>query len=150
MNIEFDSEQLLKQLGEIEAGLQQKAIRSGLVKAAAPIKKAVKEKIAAEQLIDKGHMLKAIGHLSISKRAKVRLGVPQQTVAIIIGPNRKIIDDGKKRWQGRKAIWHEFGTKRMKATPFLESSKQQSEGQMGQLFFQGLQAYINKIGATNG
>lgn len=145
INVEIDQEQLLKDLQAMEEGLQGKAIRQALTPAIKPIRDAMKT-LAPE---DEGALKKAIGVRTLSARAKSRLNINTSTVAVIVGPLKKVDDtyggETKKRNQGYKGIWLEFGTKRAKAYPFMGPAIDQGEDGMQTRFFQGLQKALNKI-----
>jgi len=133
-------ELLLRQLNELEDGLKIKALRSGLVRAVKPIKAHAKANAPA----DTGKLRQAIGHVQLSGRAKQRMGIKSSSLAILVGANRRI--DGE--WQGRKQIWHEFGTAKMSANPFLEKALQYGESGFEGRFYQGLSSYLNKLNKT--
>ena len=131
-----DLDLALKELADLDADLQVKAIRAGLVEAVKPTK------VAAKALAPRksGALAQAIGHRSLSASAKARLGIESEKVAILVGANRKI--DGV--WQGRKQIWHEFGTKNMEAHEFLGPALAQSESGLAYGFYRGLQRFLDK------
>lgn len=142
INVEFDQADLQRQLRELEEGLQGKAIRAGLTQAIKPLLADMKSKVPVG---DEGALKRSLGRTTLSKRAKGRLGIPVSSVAILIGPNRKVQDGQTKRHQGYKAIWQEYGTKSMTANPFLGPAYDANIGQVETNFFQGLQTYINKV-----
>lgn len=149
INIEFDQKQLLKQLQEMEEGLQGKLIRKALTPAVRPILQAMKSLVPT----DEGNLKRSLGVSRLSDRAQNRLGIQsinRQQVAILLGSVRKVrvtYSTGKtvRKTQGYKALWQEYGTERMQSNPFLEPALSQGESGMQTRFFQGLQKAINKI-----
>lgn len=131
---------LLRELNQLEGSLKVKALRSGLVRAVKPIKAHAKENAPTDQ----GNLKQAIGHVQLSARAKFRLGINNSSLAILVGANRKV--GGV--WQGRKQIWHEFGTEKMSATPFLERALQYGGSGFEERFYQGLSMYLNRLKKT--
>jgi|GEM_PF-4394111 len=131
----------LKALGdELEQG---KAVRAGLVAAIKPVKPEAKS-LARK---DTGDMAQAIGHRSLSKRAKQRLGIASSDEALLVGPNRKV----NGRYQGAKGRWNEFGTTRngkkiMKARPFMAPALQAHEGGLEARFYAGLSKFLARRG----
>ena len=145
INVEVDQEQLLKDLQAMEEGLQGKAIRQALTPAIKPIRDAMKA-LAPE---DEGALKKSIGVRTLRESTKARLSINTSTVAVIVGPLKKVDEERggvtKKRNQGYKGIWLEFGTKNATAHPFMGPAIDQGEGDMQTRFFQGLQKALNKI-----
>lgn len=131
---------MVKELEAMKAGLGEAGIRAALVSGAKPLKAAMKAR-APEDL---GSLKKAVGHNSLSKRAKNRLGVPAGSAAILVGSNRKIAINGKKYWQGMKAHWMEQGAEHMVARPFMEPALAAASSAMEPLFYQGLANYLDK------
>lgn len=145
IDINIDSQQLIKTLHNFEDELQGKLVRRALTPAVKPIRDAMVALVRTKS----GALQKAIGIRTLSKSAKSRLGVEIGTVAILLGPNRKTTDsDGVKRSQGYKAIWEEFGTSGITGRagfPFMSTALDQTESGMQDRFYQGLQAAINKL-----
>lgn len=145
INIEFNSEDLLKALQALDDGLQGKIIRKALTPAVKPIRDAMISLVRH----DSGALKRAIGIRTLSASGKARLGVEPGAVAILLGPNKKTADaKGVKRSQGYKAIWEEFGTKGTTSHsgfPFMSMALAQAENGMQTRFFDGLQKEINKI-----
>lgn len=129
---------LIDELESMKAGLGAKGLRSALVYGAKPLKDKVKA-LAPEH---RGNLKKAVGHTTLSKSAKSRLGVPKESVALLVGANRKIAINGKKYWQGKKAHWLEEGTENMRARPFLQPALASAGGQMEPRFYAGLTKYL--------
>lgn len=107
--IEFkgDQQALISQLGKLSAELQAKALRSGLVRAAAPIKQSAKSLApvhqpdpAAKRKRRPGTLAESIGHTTLTEQqrsnfvliqgARGRVSVSNPGISIIIGPNRKV------------------------------------------------------------
>lgn len=65
-------------------GMQKKAVRSGLVFAAQPLKAAMKAN--APRL--SGALVRSIGHLALSETAKARAGIDASLEAISVGPQK--------------------------------------------------------------
>lgn len=151
INIEYDQAQLLKQLNELERGLQGKLIRKALTPAVKPIAEAMKALVPT----DYGSLKKSLGVSKLSDRAVRRLGIQSinaEKVVILLGSVRKVSHEinGKtvRKSQGYKAIWAEYGTSGKtahKAIPFLAPALTRGEGDMQHRFFQGLQKAINRI-----
>lgn len=132
---------VIKDLETLAEGLGEKGIRAGLVAAAKPLRDRMK--VLAPR--DTGALQKAVGHVSLSKRARVRLSVPQGSVAILVGANRKIATaSGRRIWQGRKAHWHEAGTKHMRAKPFMSRAMAGTSSGLETRFYQGLSKYLER------
>ncbi len=131
-----NADQMLADLKKLEQKLQDKAVRSGLVAFVAPIKRKAKE-LAPKM---SGDMAKAIGHRQLSKRAKGRLGIASTTQALLVGPNRKV--NGK--YQGKKGLWHEYGTERMNMNPFLLPAMQSEASGGASRFYDGLKRALDK------
>ena len=160
-------DQLVARLDQFEDQIKVRAVRSGLVRAAKPLKARVK----ALAPVRKGSLQSAIGHRTLSKTAKARIGVDPDSAAILVGPTRKVADrSGRKINQAYKAIWAEYGTRAHSikakpgsvlaslrrifgtsvdhpgtpARPFLGPALAQSESLISEYFFQGLQAYLDR------
>jgi len=127
-----------RELADLEVKLRESAVRAGLVRAIAPTKRRAKA-LAPK---DEGHLARAIGHRSISKTAKARLGIAADTTALLVGANRRV----NGRYQGRKGLWHEFGTEHMAANPFLSPALEQTQPGFGNRFYAGLAAYLDRKG----
>ncbi|WP_027967317.1 HK97-gp10 family putative phage morphogenesis protein [Halomonas halocynthiae] len=131
-----DLRRVKAQLSALEDNIKERAIRSGLVAVASPIKRTAKSLAPKES----GDMAKAVGHLNINKRQRSRLGFKAGEVGILIGTNRKI----RGRWQGKKGMWHEYGTEHMDANPFLEPAMSQNQGGTQKRFYDGLSKYLDR------
>lgn len=148
INVEFNERDILKQLANIEEGLQGKIIRKALTPAIKPIRTAM----IALAPNDAGALKRSIGTAILSEQRKANLGISPNTVAVLIGPNKRVLDNGKKRAQGRKAIWLEFGTKGsalrpfdVDPKPFMQPALDQGEEGIRTRFFEGLQKQLNFI-----
>lgn len=131
---------LVKELEALQEGLGEKGIRSALVSGARPLKATMKRMAP----VDKGNLSKAVGHVSISKRAKARLGVKEGMAAILVGANRKIPVNGRKVWQGKKGHWMEEGTEHMRPRPFMAPALAATAGSMEPLFYRGIANYLER------
>lgn len=129
-----------RDIADLERKLQQGAVRSGLVRAISPTKRLAK-RLAPH---DTGDLARAVGHRSISKTAKSRLGIESDTVALLVGTNRRI----NGRWQGRKGLWHEHGTEQMDANPFLLPALEQTQSGFEGRFYSGLTRYLERKGLS--
>lgn len=132
---------MVKELDALKAGLGVQGQRAALVAGAAPLKTAMKGTVPVG---DTAALKKAIGHVSISKRAKSRLGVPDASTAILVGSNRKIAVNGRKLWQGRKAHWMEEGTKHISPKGWMANALSAAGGQMEARFYDGLAKYLER------
>lgn len=136
--IEFDispsPDSLDKQLLKLEEALQGKAVRTGIVAAIAPIKKAMK----AMAPYKTGALAGGVGHVAVSKSAQGRLGKGGQ-VTILVGVTRNK--------QGYKAIYQEYGTDNMKANPFIFPGWQSQQGGFQSRFYTGLKKFLDKQAA---
>ncbi|MGP7732935.1 HK97-gp10 family putative phage morphogenesis protein [Oceanimonas smirnovii] len=130
-------DQMLRELAQLERRLQTRAVRAGLVEFVQPIKK------AAQQLApkDSGDLARAVSHRNLSPRVKRRLGIAAGTVSLLVGPNRKV----KGRWQTKKGIWQEHGTKRMQASPFLGPALERGQAGGEQRFYKGLSESLERM-----
>lgn len=133
-----DFQEAQRDLAALEQKLQFSAVRAGLVRAIGPTKKTAK----ALAPRDEGHLAQAIGHRVISKTAKARLGISSESVALLVGANRRI----NGRYQGRKGLWHEFGTEHMDPNPFLSPALEQTQGDFAGRFYDGLTRYLDRKG----
>ncbi|RTR01941.1 hypothetical protein [Halomonas nitroreducens] len=131
-------EQARRDMAGLEHKLQHGAVRAGMVRAIAPVKKTAK----ANAPKDSGDLARAVGHRSLSKRAKGRLGLGADTVALLVGTNRRVGG----RWQGRKGLWQEHGTEHMTANPFLGPALEQHQSGFGGRFYAGLSRYLDRKG----
>lgn len=131
---------LVAELEAMEAGLGPKGVRSGLVAGVKPVKAAMKAFVP----VDEGHLRKAIGHTSLSRRAKGRLGLRANDAAILVGANSTVAVRGKRYWQGKKAHWIEEGTRHMAAKPFMDRSKAAGDAGFEDRFYKGLTNYVEK------
>lgn len=123
-----------RQLSGLEEKMQRGAVRAGLVKAVGPVKKTAKSKAPTKT----GALRRAIGHKSLSKSAKSRLGIAQDKMALLVGPNRN--------GQGKKGMWQEFGTGDMPANPFLAPALDASSAGFEGRFYDGLSSYLDRKG----
>lgn len=141
LQIEYQYKELLDSLSQMDEGLQYKAINRALTPAVKPITQRMK---AIAPTGETGKLKQAIGKRSLSKGGKQRLGI-DAPVAVIIGPNRTKVK-GNKVTRAAIGMFLEFGTERMKEThEFMQPALSAGESGMQQRFFQGLQAYLNKI-----
>lgn len=103
-----DFEKLERQLKALSGSVQTKGVRAGLVYAIKPVKDRAKQLAP----VNSGALRESIGHLSLSKSAKSRLGlVSTAHTALVVGPTKKVLDEsGKKRSQAYKYWFMEFGT----------------------------------------
>lgn len=129
-------QEMRKELRQLESNIRERAIRSGLVAAAAPVKRAAKAAAPA----DTGNLARAVGHLNINKRQRSRLGFKAGEVGILVGTNRRI----NGRFQGRKGMWQEHGTEHMAANPFLWPAMQQHQSGVPARFYKGLSSYLDR------
>lgn len=125
-----------RELKALEDNIKERAIRAGLVAVVAPVKRTANILAPA----DTGAMAAAIGHRNINQRQRSRLGMKAGTFGVLVGTNRRI----EGRWQGRKGMWHEHGTKHMEADPFLWPAMQQHQSGVPGRFYQGLSRYLNR------
>lgn len=115
INATVDSQRAIKELNALSDDLQRKAVRSGLVAAVKPVKKDMAD-LAPDEF---GSLSESIGHISLSKSAKSRVGVDAESTALLVGPTKKVMEakmvNGKivsrQRYQGYKANWFEEGVK---------------------------------------
>lgn len=129
-------QEVQRDLRDLEENIKERAIRAGLVAVAAPVKKTAK----AEAPTESGDMARAIGHRSINKRQRSRLGFKAGEVGILVGTNRRI----NGIWQGRKGMWQEHGTENMVANPFLWPAMQQHQSGAPGRFYEGLSKYLDR------
>ena len=127
---------LIKALQSLEKDLQTKALRSGIVAAIKPVKPAM----AALAPRKSGRLRESIGHIGLSASAAGRVGA--SGLAIIVGSVKR----SGGRSQYGKAVWHDLGTNKMKATPFIEAGFKQVESGFDSRFYQGLSKYLKRVG----
>jgi len=111
----LDHQQVLGELQALSQDLQTKALRSGLVSVAAPIKKAEKATAPVSDREGGGTLRQAIGHRLVTRNdadklnlfvsATKRTSIDNPGIALIVGANRKVA--GKHR--GHIAAWLEHG-----------------------------------------
>lgn len=126
------------EMKDLERKLKDGAVRAGLVQAIKPVKKTAKSLAPSDQ----GNLARAVGHRSISKRAKSRLGIAQDQAALLVGTNRKVGG----RWQGKKGLWQEHGTEHMDANPFLAPALSQNLNGFTGRFYDGMSRYLDRKG----
>ncbi|WP_299312364.1 HK97-gp10 family putative phage morphogenesis protein [uncultured Halomonas sp.] len=129
-------QEMRRELKQLEDNLKERAIRAGLVRLAAPVKRTAKRLAPS----DTGDMARAVGHLNLNRRQRTRLGLRAGAVGILVGTNRRI----NGRFQGRKGMWQEHGTERMDANPFLLPAMQQHAGGAQGRFYEGLSRYLDR------
>jgi hypothetical protein len=171
LDIQIDTQDVKNRLDELADGLRNRAVRAGLVKAAAPIKRSMKS--LAPKL--SGDLSKSIGHKTLSRRDAARIdlfaggsnrvSVENPGVSIIVGPNRK---NARGYSQAYKATLMEHGVKRgfrrykkprkgsqslgymyegFSGTYFMARSLEQNQSGMNDRFYAGVSAYLNRIDA---
>ncbi|MCP4595757.1 HK97 gp10 family phage protein [Neptuniibacter sp.] len=169
IKLEYDEADVLARLENLESELKVKAVRSGLTRVAAPLKKTAKRLMP----VDEGDLAKAVGHKTVTKRQQARLNVFEGSsnrisvdnpgIAIIVGANRKV--NGLN--QSYKATLVEFGVKRkwrtykkrrlrkypgyhfggIKGKYVMSRALSQTSPQIGTLYYQGVARYLNRIDA---
>ncbi|MCU7917070.1 MAG: hypothetical protein KZQ95_01775 [Candidatus Thiodiazotropha sp. (ex Epidulcina cf. delphinae)] len=114
VDVVFDPpiESLIAKLKRLEGNLPTKGMRTALVASVAPLKRNIKTSVRDVT----GSLRKSIGHRSISKSAKVRLGFSSDEVALLVGATRKVAGSigapaGKKWDQNYKLNWLERGVR---------------------------------------
>lgn len=139
IEIRFDPNpnELIKSLQLLSKDLQVKALRSGIVSAIKPVKAAMKQMAPKKY----GGLAGSIGHVNLSGTARGRIGAGGQ-IAILVGVVRR----SQGRLQYRKAIWHDLGTKKMKATPFIDAAFKATEAGFDGRFYKGLGRYLKRAG----
>lgn len=95
-----------RRLGMLANGIQSKAVRSGLVYAAQPVKAAMRAN--APRLT--GALSRSIGHEAFSASAKARAGIAQNLEAVSVGPKQvrisaRQLGKGLKRSQFSGEAW---------------------------------------------
>ncbi|MEW8027846.1 MAG: hypothetical protein AB2806_08915 [Candidatus Thiodiazotropha sp.] len=113
-NVEFNPplEGLITSLNKLEGNLPSKGMRSALVASVKPLKGNLKGRIHHVT----GSLKRAIGHKSLSKTAKARLGYDAGRVVLLVGATRKTAGSigaplGKRWDQNYKLHWLEQGVK---------------------------------------
>lgn len=176
INVEgVDFDQVNRDLARLSKEIQDKAIRSGLTRAAGPIKKSM----ASNAPQKSGDLSQSINQKLVTKGQASRLSPEVRGqlisstsgVAIIVGPNKKV----NNKSQVYKAIFAESGTashvikpkttggflrffggvgslfsKKIdhpgaKANPFMQKALTQNESQLQTRFYQGLAARLDKL-----
>jgi HK97 gp10 family phage protein len=165
----LDSQQLQelqRDLKGLEDALQAKAVRAGLVRAVAPIKRAAKAKVP----VNTGALRKSIGHRLLSKSARGRLGIASGRVGIVVGPTRKVggyaqdfvaglVESGveastrtvRRNLKGHQArkrdgkwVTYSYRHPGQQAQPFLGPALRENTEQLQSRFYEGLHKYIEK------
>ncbi|WP_322528985.1 hypothetical protein R5R73_04920 [Salinicola sp. LHM] len=160
-------------LADLEAELQFRAVRAGLNRATKPILATMGELVPVQQSKDPGKVtgqLKAsLARRSLSKSARARLGLAQSTVALRVGPIRKVngrsqegvgqlvefgVDPGtrtvRRNLLGRGVKWHNatysYFHPGQKPQPFMANSLERNSSTFESLFYQGLNNYLRRKG----
>lgn len=114
LSLDFDPpiNPLVKSLKRLEGNLPTKGMRTALVASIAPLKKTIKVSINSVTGALKG----SIGHRSLSRSAKQRIGFDSDQVVLLVGATRKTAGSigapAGKRWdQNYKLNWLERGTR---------------------------------------
>ena len=166
IEIEFDPsiEAMRRELAEMEKVLRDKALHSATVAAAKPYKDAMKR----EAPKDSGILRAAIGHQKLSKTARIRMGIPEDSAAVLVGPNRKvrgrrrariaqILEAGAKphviKPRRKKLLAFDGGLfRRVKhpgfsANPFMQRAHDSVGGDVQQRFYEGLARHLDRVRA---
>ncbi len=90
------------------------------------------------------------GALLESIRTKTKVDKAGGRAYAVVGPTGKVLSTGsdgvlKKRSQRYKARFLEYGTKNMKALPFIQASKNRSERQVEQVFSHEVEKALKKL-----
>lgn len=90
------------------------------------------------------------GALLESIRTKTKVDKAGGRAYAVVGPTGKVMSVGsdgvsKKRSQTYKARFLEYGTKNMKALPFIQASKDRSERQVEQIFSKEVDKALKKL-----
>lgn len=136
--VRFSTEpaKLARQMRSLESALQGKAVGAGLRRAAKPVLDLEKQMVPRRT----GALLASLGMRQLSKRARARLGLPRTSLAMLVGSTRK----GHGAYRGRRAVFQEYGTKRMRAHPFLGPALSRAEPTLSGNFYFGMAAYLNR------
>lgn len=159
-------DELLAELDQLIVKLQNKAVRSGLVAVAAPVKRTMRE-LAPKQ---HGSLAQSVNHRLLNKRQKARLSIADDQVAIIVGPNKKVqganvawkanmlehgikahnIKPKKSNKKGVLRIGGDFASgdikhPGVKANPFMARAIEQHQGDVEPRFYQGLTKALARI-----
>ncbi|WIX34145.1 HK97 gp10 family phage protein [Salinicola sp. JS01] len=166
---QLDAEQMAevhKDLEGLAADMQAKAVRTGLVSAVSPVKRAAKQNVS----VLTGDLRQSIGHRLLSKSARGRLGIADDRVAIVVGPTRKVngyaqdfiaglVETGvepstrtvrrnlkshRARKRDGKWVTYSYRHPGQKAAPFLGPALSQHGDEMDTRFYQGLTRYLEK------
>ncbi|MBV2138578.1 MAG: hypothetical protein KUF79_17360 [Candidatus Thiodiazotropha sp. (ex Ctena orbiculata)] len=113
-NVEFNPplEGLIASLQELEGDLPVRGMRSALVASIKPFKANLRGRIHDVT----GSLKRSIGHKSLSRTAKTRLGYNANQVVLLVGATKKVAGSigappGKKWDQNYKLHWLERGVK---------------------------------------
>lgn len=157
---------VLRELRGLEIAIQDRAVRAGLVRAVAPVKRTAKRLAPALS----GDLRKSIGHKLLSRSAKGRIGIGPERVAIFVGPTRKVggydqsfvaslIEEGVKpgtrqvrrnlkghRSYRRDGRWvtYSYSHPGQAADPFLQPALEQNSSGFEGRFYQGLSSYLDR------
>jgi len=160
--------EMINQLDGLEDALRVKAIRSGLIAAVGPVKKAMKASVP----VGSGRLRSSISHRSLSKRQMTRVASGDE-VGLLVGPTKKVAGpNGKKRQMGWLANILEEGAKphriqarkggvlrvgrhgiaRMVEHPgvkprhWMRNAYESSQHGLERRFYQGLKKYLEQKG----
>lgn len=165
--------QVRERLEGLEAELQRRAIRAGLTRGSKPILDTMHQLVPVQSGSDGGELKQSLGRRQLSKNARGRLGLAEGTVAMRIGPIKKVngysqayvgrlVEHGVEP-STRKVFRRIGGTHRLKrrhahirsytyqhpgqpATHFMRRSLQQGGAEFENKFYAGMANYLRRKG----
>lgn len=170
---EEGAEEIRKRLAGLEAELQSRAVRAGLNRAGKPILQTMQQLVPVGDGEDAGELKQSLARRSLSKNARGRLGLAEGTVAVRIGPIKKVngysqayvgrlVEHGvepstrkvfrriggthnlKRRYAHIRAYTYKHPGQ--KAQPFMAPALKRNAGQFENRFYEGMSAYLKRKG----
>ncbi|MDO0945919.1 HK97-gp10 family putative phage morphogenesis protein [Chromohalobacter israelensis] len=162
-----------QRLSELSAELQQRAVRAGLNRAGKPILETMQQLVPVSDGEDAGELKQSLARRSLTKNARGRLGLAEGTVAVRIGPIKKVngysqayvgrlVEHGvepstrkvyrriggthnlKRRYAHIRAYTYKHPGQ--KAQPFMAPALKRNAGQFESRFYEGMSAYLKRKG----
>lgn len=170
---EEGAEGVRERLANLEAEIQQRAVRAGLNRAARPILETMQQLVPVGKGDEGGALKQSLARRSLSKNARGRLGLAEDAVAVRVGPIRKV-NGYSQAYVGRlveygvepsmrKVFRRIGGTHNLKrrlahiraytyrhpgqaAQPFMAPALQRNASQFESRFYDGMAAYLKRRG----
>lgn len=172
-------EEARRQMAQLEDKLRTGAVRAGLNQAAKPILETMQQLVPVRQTDDpdepSGRLKRSLGKRSLSKSARARLGLAEGTIAMRIGPVKKV-DTYSQAFVGKlvefgvepstRTVYRRIrGTKHLRRRlahvstytyhhpgqdpqPFMAPALERNSAGFEGRFYQGLRRYLDRKGVV--